>query len=215
VIDQLPSFIWTDESAAVESRRPRSFPSTQRGHTPGELGLWIFILGDLSIFGAFFVVFLVENRGDRVLFANSAQDLYRPIGAINTLVLLLSSYLVVIAIDAHRRGDFRRGDRAVLLAGLCAIVFASLKAYEYWLAVSGGHTPSSNIFFTFYFVLTGIHLLHVLIGIALLMVWRRRLSNDRPWAESRVFAESAAVYWHMVDLLWVLIFTLLYLVCVA
>lgn len=214
MIDQLPSFIWEDEAAAVE-RPTRRAPSPRDGRTPGETGLWIFILGDLTIFGAFFIVFLTENRGDRALFANSAADLYRPIGAINTLVLLLSSYLVVLAIDGHRRGDFRRADLAVRGAGLCAIIFACFKAFEYWLEVSRGHTPSSNVFFTFYFVLTGIHLLHVLIGIVLLLVWRQRLAKNRPWPDTRVFAESAAVYWHMVDLLWVLIFTVLYLVCVT
>jgi nitric oxide reductase NorE protein len=203
-----------DEKAA-ESPRSVTRDRHRTPGVPGEVGIWIFVLGDMTIFGAIFSVFLWQNRGDRGLFAASTQQLYQPIGAANTLVLLLSSYLVVLAMHAHRAGRLA-GARHLLTGALaCAAAFAALKALEYSLEIGDHHTPTSNIFFTFYFVLTGIHLLHVLIGAVLLGFWLRKAGRSASWSDSRGFAEGAAVYWHMVDLLWIVIFTLLYLVCVA
>ncbi|MFL6024149.1 MAG: cytochrome c oxidase subunit 3 [Marmoricola sp.] len=180
---------------------------------PAEPGLWVFLFGDMAIFGAFFVVFLWERRQDPSEFAHSAAHLYQPIGVVNTLVLLVSSYLVVLALEAHRRNQRERA-RTLLNAALCfAFAFASLKAVEYSLELSAGHTPGSNRFFTFYYVLTGVHLLHVILGAFLLFLWRRRTNRASEWATHRGLVEAAAVYWHMVDLLWVVIFSLLYLVC--
>lgn len=97
----------------------------------------------------------------------------------------------------------------------CAVVFAALKAFEYSAALSSGHVVTSNMFWTFYFVLTGIHLLHVLIGAVLVVIWWKKSHAEPSTAGGRRFPEIAAVYWHMVDLLWVVIFTLLYVGCFA
>lgn len=207
----LPGFVWDehDHGLATETRR-----QPESGDTPGELGLWVFILGDMTLFGLFFAVFLWENRLDRAGFAESAAHLHRSIGAVNTLVLLLSSYLVVVALHAYRQGAMSRV-RGVLLGVIgCAVVFAALKAVEYSAALSSGHVVTS-MFWTFYFVLTGIHLLHVLIGAVLVALWRRKTQGDTSTVSGRRFPEIAAVYWHMVDLLWVVIFTLLYVGCFA
>jgi nitric oxide reductase NorE protein len=127
-------------------------------------------------------------------------------------VLLLGSYLVVLALRAHRLGRLVRCKRLLGGAVACGAAFAALKAVEYSFEISDGHTPGENAFFLFYFTLTGIHLVHVLIGTALLFGWFRAARRGREWKRDRAFAESAAVYWHMVDLLWILIFTLIYLV---
>ncbi|MGW5514342.1 cytochrome c oxidase subunit 3 [Nocardia africana] len=208
----LPDFVWDehDHGLATEAHR-----QPEPGDTPGELGLWVFILGDMTLFGLFFAVFLWENRLDRAGFAESAAHLHRSIGAVNTLVLLLSSYLVVVALHAYRQGSMSRV-RGVLLGVIgCAVVFAALKAVEYSAALSSGHVVTSSMFWTFYFVLTGIHLLHVLIGAVLVALWRRKTQGDTSTVSGRRFPEIAAVYWHMVDLLWVVIFTLLYVGCFA
>jgi nitric oxide reductase NorE protein len=209
----LPDFLWADSTQAPIETAPQI--TRPDDGTPGEPGVWIFILGDMSIFGAFFVVFLWENRGDRKLFAESTQDLFQSIGAINTLVLLLSSYLVVLAVRAQRAGRTVLVGRLLLGTLACAATFAALKAYEYSLELGNDHTPGTNVFFTFYFVLTGVHLIHVLIGACLVLAWRQRSQQERPWLTERSFAEGCATYWHMVDLLWIVIFTLLYLVCVS
>ena len=211
----LPEFLWGSDGAdaAPPARRPTK---ARDGHIPGEAGLWIFILGDMTLFAAILIVFLWERRSDPVVFEESAHQLIQPIGAVNTLVLLLSSYLVVCAVFAHRGGRYPQARRLVAGAVSCAAVFAGLKAFEYYSAISSGHTPSghmqgSGTFFTFYFVLTGLHLLHVIVGTALLLVWQTMLKRRRPWTGSQKVAEGIASYWHMVDLLWVAIFTLVYL----
>lgn len=209
----LPEFLWGSDGVEDALRPPSSRPpKTRAGHTPGEAGLWIFILGDMTLFAAILIVSLWERRSDPEVFEESAHQLIQPIGAVNTLVLLLSSYLVVRAIFAHRGGWYAQARRMVAGAVGCAAVFAGLKAFEYYSAISAGHTPSTGTFFTFYFVLTGLHLLHVIVGTALLLGWQAMLKRRRSWTGSRKAAEGIASYWHMVDLLWVAIFTLVYLV---
>jgi nitric oxide reductase NorE protein len=209
----LPEFLWGSDGIEGTVRPPPPRPAKPRlGHIPGEAGLWIFILGDMSLFAAILIVFLWERRSDPVVFEESAHQLIQPIGAANTLVLVLSSYLVVRAVFAHRGGRYPQAIRLVAAAVGCAAVFAGLKAFEYYSEISSGHTPSSGTFFTFYFVLTGLHLLHVIIGTALLLAWQAMLRRRRSWTGSQKVAEGIASYWHMVDLLWVAIFTLVYLV---
>jgi nitric oxide reductase NorE protein len=214
--EELPGFLWLGDEEVEQDSVPRPpsqpYDRSQR-HIPGEVGLWIFILGDMTLFGVILLVFLWERRSDTSIFKESAAQLIQPIGAVNTLVLLLSSYLVVQAVFAHRNGRLRNADRLILGAICCAGVFAALKAVEYVVEVSEGNTPSTGLFFTFYFVLTGLHLLHVVVGTGLLSVWRVTLRKGRQWSSSERFVEGVAVYWHMVDLLWIAIFTLVYLVC--
>jgi nitric oxide reductase NorE protein len=209
----LPEFLWGSDGVEGTVRPSLPRPAkTRPGHIPGEAGLWIFILGDMTLFAAILIVFLWERRSDPVVFEESAHQLIQPIGAANTLVLVLSSYLVVRAVFAHRGGRYPQAIRLVAAAVGCAAVFAALKAFEYYSEISSGHTPSSGTFFTFYFVLTGLHLLHVIVGTALLLAWQAMLKRRRSWTGSQKLAEGIASYWHMVDLLWVAIFTLVYLV---
>ncbi len=210
---ELPEFLWAGDDLPPIRRQVES--SGARGHVPGEAGLWIFILGDMTLFGVMFVVLMWENRAARTVFHQSALELHRSIGVVNTLVLLLSSFLVVAATWAHRRDDHARSTRLIFGALGCALVFASLKAVEYSQGLAAGHTPATNLFFTFYYVLTGIHLLHVVIGAGLLGAWASALQRRRPWDAGRRLFEGIAVYWHMVDLLWIAIFTLVYLVCAS
>lgn len=208
----LPEFLWGTDDTDDVARPSRRVAKIRPGHVPGEGGLWIFILGDMTLFALILLVFLWERRSDTSGFRHSAHQLIQPIGAVNTLVLLLSSYLVVRALFAHRVGRSSRARQLVLGAIGCAAVFAGLKAVEYHCEISAGHTPASGAFFTFYFILTGLHLLHVIVGTALLSLWQAKLKRRHPWVGSQRVGEGIASYWHMVDLLWVAIFALVYLV---
>ncbi|WP_439855950.1 cytochrome c oxidase subunit 3 [Pseudomonas yamanorum] len=211
MMSQLPDFLCSD---AARPATPRKAQVIDDG-CPGEAGIWVFIFGDMMIFGALFLVFLWDNRQDRAAFSNSAASLFQSIGGINTFILLLSSYLVVLAVNAQRRGNTLLARRLISGALVCALAFACLKAIEYSIEITNGHTPTSSLFFTFYFVLTGLHLLHVLIGVCLLSIWRRKCQHPSSWPADRAFVETCAVYWHMVDLLWIILYTLLYLVCIV
>lgn len=208
-LDDTP-FLWLDDPSAgpVHPVHEGRDPDAAAADVPGEVGLWIFILGDMSIFGAFFAVFCHELAEDRPAFAAGTQALHQDIGAVNTLLLLVSSYLVVLALRG-RPAQPLTSVRWLTTAILCGALFVLSKAVEYAITIGGGHTPADGTFFTFYFVLTGVHLLHVLIGMCLLGGWR--LGARRGALPSERFREGAAVYWHMVDLLWLVIFALLYL----
>lgn len=203
-----PSFLWTEPTT---QGRTSTEPAEIEG-LPAEIGIWIFVLGDMTIFGAFFVTFLVEARQHQPAFVLAAGELARPLGLLNTVVLLTSSLIVALALAAHRGSNVVKTRRLLLAAAVCGGIFGVVKAFEYSLEISHAHAPGTGLFFTFYFVLTGVHLLHVLIGTGLVLAWRSRTQRIDGWTPNRRFAETAAIYWHMVDLLWVVIFALLYLV---
>ncbi len=207
-----PGFLWTNDEPLLPRRNVERLRPAADGHVPGEIGLWVFILGDMTVFGAFFLVFMWNGRQDPSLYTTCTLSLVQAMGLANTLVLLLSSWLVVLAVHAHRANRFDLVIRELAGTLVCAVAFATIKAFEYTHEVAAGNRPSSNIFFTFYFVLTGLHLVHVIVGSGLVAGWLAKARAGRPWAPSRRYVEAAAVYWHMVDLLWVVIFTIVYLV---
>lgn len=180
---------------------------------PGEVGTWVFILGDMTVFAVLFATYLYYRAEDPGQFAAAQQELNQTFGAVNTLLLLLSSLLVVAAVRAVRRGS---GDRIAprLVAGAmaCGLAFSALKIVEYQDKIADGHTPASEDFFLYYFVLTGMHWFHLLIGLgvltALLVLTRKPALSDRQLS----FVEGGACFWHMVDMLWIVLFPLLYFV---
>jgi nitric oxide reductase NorE protein len=173
----------------------------------GNGAMWLFVLGDLFIFLAYFVIFMVYRHGHPTQFLDSQRHLDLVSGVSNTLVLLASSYLVARAVEAARQGLARRASTLVVAGGACGLLFMAIKADE-WVRLSDhGFTFTHDDFFMFYFALTGVHLFHVLMGLVVLAVVRRELRSPRLRVQ---VIEAGAVYWHMVDLLWVALFALLY-----
>jgi nitric oxide reductase NorE protein len=187
-----------------------SAATTRRRRIPAEPWLWYFVLADMTVFAAFFGYYLWALQDDRTAFAADAAHLSVPLGLANTIVLLSSSYTIVRALRAHNDGYTvpARGWLRLTLAG--AAVFVVIKLSEYGIEISAGHTLTSSKFFMYYFVLTGLHLMHVTIGTTLVGTWLRSLRPSGRPASSR-WAESSAGYWHMVDLLWLIIFSFLYI----
>ncbi len=175
----------------------------------GDLNVWIFVLGDLVFFGAYYVIFMVYRHQETRVFLASQQHLSLIAGALNTMVLLTSSRFVALAVQAARRGDCERSRRLIFYGGLLGVAFVAIKAFEWAYEISHGFTLTRNDFFMFYFMLTGVHLFHVLLGLVILVVVNRELRSPEPCRSWII--ESGAVYWHMVDLLWIVIFALLYL----
>ncbi|MFC9978532.1 cytochrome c oxidase subunit 3 [Gordonia sp. NPDC127522] len=200
-------------SESTVETRDRADPPDGAGTIPGEPGLWVFLLGDMVIFAVMFVAFLTERADDAAAFAADRASVDLTIGLTNTMVLLVSSLLVVLALNAVRAGRFGSGSWYFAAGMGCAVLFTALKAVEYTHLISSGHGPDTGPYFMWLFILTGVHLFHVVLGIAVLAVLclraRRRLSSEGP---RRVFYEGGACYWHLVDLLWMVLFPLVYLV---
>jgi nitric oxide reductase NorE protein len=177
-------------------------------HLPSNKDMWVFVLGDLVIFSTYFIIFMIYRHQERQLFLESQQHLSLSIGVVNTLVLLASSWFVAQGVQLTRTGDYERAVRLTIGGGLCGVAFILLKAYEWSSKIGHGLTFPSNDFFMFYYMLTGVHLFHVALGLVFLGVVFRELRNPKLRRVSMV--ETGATYWHVVDLLWVVIFALLY-----
>jgi nitric oxide reductase NorE protein len=177
---------------------------------PGEPGLWILVLGDLVVFSVLFGAFLVDRSAAPAPFARARAELVLDAGVANTLILLTSSLLVARLVIAHRAGRPRVAGRFALGALTCGAAFVAIKAFEWSHLVLAHDGPDAAPFFTWFFVLTGLHLVHLLIGVSGLVVVHRVLRRDRPPERDRALVEGVATYWHLVDLLWLVIFPLLY-----
>jgi nitric oxide reductase NorE protein len=176
---------------------------------PGDLDIWVFVLGDMLIFSAYFFAYLLDRSHDVTLFTQSQLALNQHLGIVNTLVLLTSSLMVALCVHAARAGERADAVRFLDLGVGCGLGFLVLKASEWYAKLSSGITLGSNAFYMHYFVLTGVHVLHVLIGLAFLLILRLELRTSK---SPRVqLLEAGGTYWHMVDFLWLLIFALLYL----
>ncbi|MFI1464108.1 cytochrome c oxidase subunit 3 [Nocardia carnea] len=170
--------------------------------------MWVMVLGDLLIFGAYFVIFMVHRAMAPQEFLAAQQHLNLDLGTVNTLVLLTSSWCVARSVQAARAGAPDRALRRIYAGAGLGVLFIGIKVYEWSSEIARGYTLPSGEFFTFYYMLTGVHLFHVGLGLLILGIVVRELRDPR--RRRITVAESGAVYWHMVDLLWIVIFGLLY-----
>jgi len=182
------------------------------GKVPGELGVWMFVLGDMCIFALFFAVYLFYRTEDLDVFVSSQQTLNQNFGALNTILLLFSSWFVALAVIDVREQTGKFAPKLLVLAICCGLGFILVKFFEYREKLQAGIGITTNDFYMYYYIFTGIHFIHVVIGLALLlMMWsasRKEIGSENG---IRMF-ESAGIYWHMVDLLWIVLFPLLYLI---
>jgi nitric oxide reductase NorE protein len=187
-------------------------PARPERRLPGVEGVWAFVFADMTLFAVMFMCFMLDRRRNPAVFEQSRQALNLDFGGINTLILLTSSMLVVLALDALKRGRPRLAPRFFALAMACGFAFMLSKGLEYAEKFKAGITLLTNDFFMYYFILTGIHLVHVIAGnVVLAVLWFKSRSGSARGGNLRLY-ESGATYWHMVDLLWVCLFPLLYLV---
>ncbi len=170
---------------------------------PGELLMWVLIISELLVFGAGLIAFMGVRLTDPTGFAEAQSHLYRTGAALNTVVLVTSGYLAAQALKWRkiaRRGVARM---ALITAAALGVVFLIIKGAEYAGKAAQGITYETHPFFLFYYLLTGFHAAHVLagVGILLLVAWRDDPRN----------IEAGAQFWHMVDLVWILLFPVIYL----
>lgn len=187
-------------------------PDSPGNHVPGEPGVWILLFGEMSFFASLFASFLYYRSFDPAGFAEAQTQLNQTVGLVNTLLLLTSSLFVANAVRATRAADTVLAPRLFACGIACAVGFILCKGFEYHELFDQGIAISDHPFYSFYFGLTVLHLGHVTIGTILLGLMTA--ATRRPLAKPVHYAmvESGACFWHMVDLLWIVIFALLYLV---
>jgi nitric oxide reductase NorE protein len=173
---------------------------------PGNPMMWILILGEMVVFGALFVGFAVARALDPATFDASQAQLDGLLGGLNTMVLVTSGWLVAIAVQrrASNRSVPNHGHRAAMLGAMAfGAVFLAIKVIEYADKIGQGFAPETDMFFQLYYLMTGFNALHVVMGLIILgiVTWRDSLEN----------METGAAFWHMIDLIWVLLFPLVYL----
>jgi nitric oxide reductase NorE protein len=190
--------------------KSRVEPAVRR-HVPGEPGIWIFILGDMGIFLILFLTYLHSRSADPALFDTSQRELNQAFGVVNTLLLLTSSLFVAAGVQATRVGRTTMAPRLFLGGFVLGFAFIGSKVIEYHQKYGDGITPSTDHFFMYYYAMTGLHLLHVVTGLGILLYLMVRSRSPRLKPIQLAFVEGGACFWHMVDLLWIVIFPLLYL----
>lgn len=170
---------------------------------PGNPLMWVLILSEIVVFAACFALFAWMRIEERAVF-DASQLLLDPVmGGINTMVLLSSGLFAALAVRAVAADDVPLARRWLALALLLGLVFCGVKLAEYADKIGAGLMPETNTFFAFYYLLTGFHFAHVVFGLALigLVMWRTSLAN----------VETAVAFWHMVDLIWIVLYPVLYL----
>lgn len=173
--------------------------------------MWAFVAVDLASFALFFAIFMAERSKASAAYARSAELLNVHIGVANTVILIASSWLVAIAVSAAEFGKFALSARLLRGAAIVGLCFAGLKIVEYHAEIVAGAAPLGDAFFTYYFIMTGIHLMHVLAGCVMLSVLAGKMRPPVDITKSVYWLKTGAIYWHMVDVLWLWIFPLLYL----
>ncbi|MBA4706946.1 cytochrome c oxidase subunit 3 [Aquitalea aquatica] len=193
--------------ALIEAQPARHVPEP---HIPGDLAMWFFILAELAVFGVFFLVYGVYRRQQPALFAEGQTHLDLLLPTLNTLLLIAGSACMVAAVRRFAQDRQRAARQSLLLAMVFGGGFLVCKLYELVGKFMAGISLSSNDFWMFYLSLTVFHFLHVVLGMVIVAaVWW--MARDGRYGPGRLDGvETAAAYWHMVDLVWLVLFALVY-----
>jgi cytochrome c oxidase subunit 3 len=193
-----------------------------KDYAGAKLGMWLFLFTELLLFGGMFLLYAVYLKRYPQEFAAGGKQLNWVMGGANTVILLTSSLFAAMSVTAIQRDERKRGVWLIGGTILCATGFMVIKYFEWSAKIGHGIYPGSDhlkagapgesIFFSLYYMTTGIHGLHVLIGGVLLGWIATRVKAGAVHANDFVLLENGALYWHLVDLIWIFIFPLYYLV---
>jgi nitric oxide reductase NorE protein len=205
--------------ASTQSSLPKSSPKPLL-RVPGDNAMWIFIWMELITFAIFFVLFALAKKAQPVLFTEGRDELNVIFGAVNTVVLLAGGFFAVCAVRHLHARAYDMARRLLLFAMGTGILFLVIKIVEYAQKMSAGIDMSTSDFFFYYYFLTFVHFAHVLLGSLILLLSRQRIAEmmQRDASEKEDYevdlraVESGASYWHMVDIVWVILFPLVYLI---
>ena len=193
-----------------------------RDDTGAKLGMWLFILSELILFGGLFILYSVYRFKNPVDFHHASRELDVILGTLNTLILLTSSLTMALSISAIQKGDLKLSTYLLIATVFFGLLFLLNKGVEWSTKVNHGIYPSSPIllgrpkgeilFFGLYYIMTGLHGLHVLVGVGVLSVMVSFLFRDKISQTHFVPLENSGLYWHLVDIIWIFLFPLFYLI---
>jgi cytochrome c oxidase subunit 3 len=201
-----------------------TLPATHDHYDPiaSKLGMWLFIFTEILLFGALFIVYTVYRYRHPVEFHLANQELNVTMGFINTVILLISSATVAMSITAMQKGDKKMTTILLVVTLLLAFAFLVNKYFEWGAKIHHGIYPGSEfllslshgdiLFFGLYFFMTGLHAVHIIVGMVLLIWVLVRVKQDRVTKDKFDFLENGGLYWHLVDLIWIFLFPLFYLI---
>jgi cytochrome c oxidase subunit III len=202
---------------------------TQNGHAHvhrddegDKLGMWLFIFTELLLFGMLFIVYAVYRYQNPVAFKLAGDELDVALGTLNTVILLISSATVAMSITAIQRGKKMQALTLLGVTIFIAVLFLVNKYFEWGDKIDYGFYPKAAellelgygtiLFFGLYWVMTGIHAFHIIIGIGLFIYVINQINNDKINSSDYVWLENTGLYWHLVDLIWIFLFPLFYLI---
>jgi cytochrome c oxidase subunit 3 len=194
------------------------FHGIERQREADRFGMFVFLASEVMLFGGIFAASIGLRLAHRAEYIASSQELHLWLGTANTAVLLTSSLLVALAVEAAKADRQRRCAFQLVSAAALGLVFAAIKGTEYWLEWRDGLMPGvrdsgiesgpQRLFLDLYFVSTGLHAVHLAIGVALLLVLAVKASRKRL---TSALAANVGLYWHLVDIVWIFLFPTLYL----
>jgi nitric oxide reductase NorE protein len=179
-------------------------------YPPGGILIWIIVFLELTVFFAGLIVMKSMSHDQLDMFKQSTSELNLVAGSVNTIILLIGGYLITKSLSSLDNQEVTKHKKYLLATIISGLVFTFIKVIEYSEKISHGLTISYNTFYTFYWLITAFHLLHVLAGIAILMYFYYK-DTDQNRKEYSENLEAGAVFWHMCDLIWVVVFAVIYL----
>ena len=186
-------------------------PQSPARELPGGTVIWLFVAVELLTFGLFFLGFAVARRADPASFAAGQSQLHPLLGVINTCVLLTGGWFAARGVLANRNDDKSGVSANFWAAAATGVAFMAIKSYEYAGVLGDGISLSTSTFWFFYLFVTGLHFLHVMAGVGFLVPTAWRAARGDYGSAEPLTVEAVAVFWHLVDLIWVFLFPLFYL----
>jgi cytochrome c oxidase subunit 3 len=197
-------------------------PEEVRDYTGAKLGMWLFILSELLLFGGMFILYSAYRYKNPVDFHHASEELDVILGTLNTIILLTSSLTMAISVSALQAGRSRLSAFLLMATIAFGLLFLLNKGIEWTTKIDHGIYPNSPtlltrakgeiLFFGLYYVMTGLHGLHVLIGVGVLSVMLFFLLKEKITQSHFAGLENSGLYWHLVDIIWIFLYPLFYLI---
>lgn len=207
----------------IKHKVAHHFANSHQEFSSAKLGMWLFLAQEVLFFSALFVAYAVFRALNPEMFIEAHNHLSWKMGALNTVVLIVSSFTMVMSVRSAQLSQKRATFYYLAATLFCASMFMVVKGFEYYEKISHGYLPTIwftgdgtfenlHLFFGIYFTMTGLHGIHVLVGMGLIVWLMIKTYKGHFYSEYFTPVESVGLYWHLVDLVWIFLFPLLYLI---